>query len=42
MENDEKKILKAVDMSKCIGCCSCMLSCARNVHGDYSPAKSAI
>ncbi len=42
MDKDKIKILKAIDISKCIGCCSCMLACARNVHGDYSPTKSAI
>ncbi|MDF2546980.1 MAG: 4Fe-4S ferredoxin iron-sulfur binding domain protein [Anaerosolibacter sp.] len=42
MEKDRNKVLRAVDMSKCIGCCSCMLACARNVHGDYSPVKSAV
>ncbi len=36
------KVLKADDMNKCIGCYSCMLACARIVHGDYSPNKSAI
>jgi Fe-S-cluster-containing dehydrogenase component len=42
MEKDVKRVLRAVAMSKCIGCCSCMLACARNVHGDYSPVKSAV
>ncbi|MBB6215660.1 Fe-S-cluster-containing dehydrogenase component [Anaerosolibacter carboniphilus] len=42
MKKNRQKILKAIDMSKCIGCSSCMLACARNVHGDYSPIKSAI
>jgi Fe-S-cluster-containing dehydrogenase component len=36
------KILTAPGMGKCIGCYSCMLACARFVHDDYSPHKSAI
>jgi Fe-S-cluster-containing dehydrogenase component len=42
MEVEMAKILTAPDMGKCIGCYSCMLACARFVHGDYSPHKSAI
>jgi Fe-S-cluster-containing dehydrogenase component len=36
------KILKAEGMAKCIGCYSCMLACARMLHGNFSPRKSAI
>lgn len=36
------KILTAPGMGKCIGCYSCMLACARYVHNDFSPHKSAI
>ncbi|GAB4264985.1 MAG: 4Fe-4S binding protein [Thermincola ferriacetica] len=38
----EAKILKAPGMAKCIGCYSCMLACARVIHNDYSPRRSAI
>lgn len=36
------RILHADQMKKCIGCYSCMLACARTVHQDFSPYKSAI
>ncbi|MHB0877485.1 MAG: 4Fe-4S dicluster domain-containing protein [Anaerolineae bacterium] len=36
------EVLRAPGMGKCIGCYSCMLACARYVHSDYSPHKSAI
>ncbi len=38
----ELKVLKAEGMAKCIGCYSCMLACARTVHNNFSPRKSAI
>lgn len=36
------KVLKAKNMSQCIGCYSCMLACARLVHKSLSVRKSAI
>lgn len=36
------KRLRAEDMSKCIGCYSCMSACARNIHKNFSPQKSAV
>jgi len=36
------KILQAKGMNRCIGCYSCMLSCARVVHKSFSPRYSAI
>jgi len=36
------RILRADQMKKCIGYYSCMLACARTVHRDFSPFKSAI
>ncbi|MBO8137559.1 MAG: 4Fe-4S binding protein [Desulfotomaculum sp.] len=36
------KILQARDMTKCIGCYSCMLACARTVRKSLSPAKAAV
>lgn len=41
-ERNAGKILKVKDMNKCIGCYSCMLTCARTVHGDFSPVSSGI
>jgi Fe-S-cluster-containing dehydrogenase component len=38
----QAKLLKAPGMDKCIGCYSCMLACARVIHNDFSPRKSAI
>ncbi len=42
LEERNSKILKAKKMSRCIGCISCMMACARSVYRDYSPGKSAI
>jgi len=36
------KIMRAVEMEKCIGCYSCMLACARQVHGSLSLERSGI
>lgn len=36
------KVLRASNMSQCIGCYSCMLACARCVAKSFSPQKSAI
>lgn len=38
----QPKILKAEGMGRCIGCYSCMLACARVIHNNFSPRKSAI
>ncbi len=37
-----KKVLSVKDSNRCIGCCSCMLACARVVYASYSPRHSAI
>jgi len=36
------KQLRASNMGKCIGCNACMLACARFIHKNFSPQKSAI
>lgn len=36
------KVLKAVGMNKCIGCFTCMLTCAGVNHQNHSISKSAI
>lgn len=36
------KVLRAKNMSQCIGCYSCMLACARHVAKSFSPRQSAI
>ncbi len=36
------KILRAVAMERCIGCYSCMLGCARQVHDSLSMIRSGI
>lgn len=36
------KILQVKDMTKCIGCYSCMLACARTTKRSFSPTKAAI
>ncbi|MDK2922264.1 MAG: hypothetical protein PWR24_1821 [Desulfonauticus sp.] len=36
------KKLKAIDMKKCIGCYSCSLACAREVHKSLSWKRSGI
>lgn len=36
------KIMRAVEMGRCIGCYSCMLACARQVHGSLSLGRSGI
>ena len=36
------KILQVKDITKCIGCYSCMLACARTVRKSFSPTKAAL
>lgn len=36
------KIMRAMEMEKCIGCYSCMLACARQVHNSLSLERSGI
>ncbi|TGE31577.1 4Fe-4S binding protein [Desulfosporosinus sp. Sb-LF] len=36
------KVLKAVEMNRCIGCLSCMITCATVNQQDHSILKSAI
>lgn len=36
------KVLTAPAMSRCIGCYSCMLACARLNYGSYSPRHAAL
>ena len=36
------KILKVIDMNKCIGCYSCMLACARMVKQSLAPSRAAL
>ncbi len=36
------KILQVLDMTKCIGCYSCMLACARTIKKSFSPSKAAL
>lgn len=36
------KILKAIEMTRCIGCLSCMITCAAINQQDHSILKSAI
>lgn len=42
MDVNRPKVLKTTQMSRCIGCYSCMLACARLVHKSYSPRHSAV
>lgn len=36
------KVLQVKDTSKCIGCYNCVLACAREAMGSFSPRSSAI
>jgi Fe-S-cluster-containing dehydrogenase component len=36
------KVLRAPAMSRCIGCYSCMLACARSTQRSFTPSQSAI
>lgn len=42
MSTKEPKVLTVKNIGQCIGCYSCMLTCATTVHNDFSLLKSAI
>jgi len=36
------KRLRVENMTRCLGCYSCMMACARHIHKNFSPQKSAV